>query len=188
MTFLRCQPLTAALVPAVVALDRRCLGGLWSAAGYQREIDSSSSDLLVLLAADGPSTIGQPIGVGCIWAILEEAHITLLAIDSDYQRQRLGQLLLTQLLVAARCRQLTHATLEVRVSNQAAIQLYQKFGFQTAGQRKQYYADGEDALILWCSSLQSADWALRLQQSHLECRHYLLHQGWQRLDLRLCQD
>lgn len=162
-TPLSCQILTDELLPAVLELDQICLGGLWTEAGYRREIESPNSDLLVLRAAH------QVIGLGCIWAILDEAHITTLAIHPDYHRQHLGQLLLTQLLQLARGRGLTHATLEVRKSNHRALSLYQKFGFQTAGERKKYYADGENALILWRSQLQRSDCCQWLEQLEREC-------------------
>ena len=163
LTPLTCQILTDELLPAVLKLDHICLGGLWTEAGYRREIDSPNSDLLVLQANK------QVIGLGCLWAILDEAHITTLAIHPDYHRQRLGQLLLTQLLQSACHRTLSHATLEVRASNQPALSLYEKFGFRTAGQRKRYYKDGEDALILWRSQLQTTDYQHHLKQLEQEC-------------------
>lgn len=160
---LTCQVLTYELLPAVLDLDQVCLGGLWTEAGYRREIESPNSDLLVLLADN------HVIGLGCVWAIVDEAHITTLAIHPDYHRQHLGQLLLIQLLQQARHRRLTHATLEVRASNQKALGLYQKFGFQTAGRRKRYYKDDEDALVLWRSQLQTSKYLQALRQLQLEC-------------------
>lgn len=209
---LSCLPMVAADIPAVLALDQRCLGGLWTRSGYERELDSEHSDLLVLLKADSAKPIisrlaqtstqlvfaTEPddahnlnsstltistqsnvdvqsnfgsylgpcrkndqqlelLGMGCLWAILEEAHITTLAIDPGYQRQKLGLWLLAQLLQKACERGLTRATLEVRASNQEALSLYQKFDFKEAGLRKRYYADGEDAQILWRSGLQTKE-------------------------------
>ena len=167
MAFLACLPLIEADIPAVLALDQRCLGGLWTTSGYQRELESDCSDLCVLvsaataqplrlrlhqsknqtqndtdvqldvqLAARDPTqahiaqTLKTPIklvGIGCLWAILEEAHITTLAIEPAYQGHKLGLLLLTHLLNCGRNRGLTRATLEVRVSNHTALTLYQKF-------------------------------------------------------------
>jgi [ribosomal protein S18]-alanine N-acetyltransferase len=98
------------------------------------------------------------IGLGCLWAILEEAHITILAIDPRFQSQGLGQALLWALLNCANQRQLERATLEVRSSNLAAIYVYKKFGFKEAGRRKRYYADtGEDALVMWRSGLEKPE-------------------------------
>lgn len=121
------------------------------------------------------------IGIGCLWAILEEAHITLLGIDPRYRRQGLGQLLLYALLASAHQRGLERATLEVRQSNQRAIALYQRFGFRTAGSRKQYYPDGEDALILWRSGLHHAEFAQKLQAWQQEIHAKLQAHGWQDL-------
>ncbi|MEC4807057.1 MAG: ribosomal protein S18-alanine N-acetyltransferase [Jaaginema sp. PMC 1079.18] len=146
------KPITAADLDAVVELDRVCLGGLWTKAGYQRELDSPNSELWAI--ARSPQQPQSLIALGCFWAILEEAHITLLAVAPAYRRQGLGRLLLATLLQQAQKRGLERATLEVRCSNQAAIALYQKFGFKIAGTRKKYYQDNqEDALILWLGGL-----------------------------------
>jgi [ribosomal protein S18]-alanine N-acetyltransferase len=135
----------------IVDLDRCCFGQLWSRDQYQRELDSPNSDILVLLAAD----TGEIFAYGCLWAILDEAHITIVAVHPHRQGQGFGALMLWGLMQQAVQRDLARATLEVAVSNQAAIGLYEKFGFETAGRRKQYYAaTGEDALILWKSHLQ----------------------------------
>ncbi|MGB3291446.1 MAG: ribosomal protein S18-alanine N-acetyltransferase [Phormidesmis sp.] len=186
MPFIACLPLIEADLSAVLALDQQCLGGLWTRSGYQRELESECSDLLVLMAArsaellqprlaaaralSAPSvaaleaSASQIVGVGCLWAILEEAHIVTLAIEPSYQGQKLGQLLLTQLLLCGHRRGLTRATLEVRASNQKALKLYEKFGFKAAGIRKRYYADGENACILWRSGLQHGDTLTQLSQ------------------------
>ena len=154
---LKMSYLTATLYPPredqiheLVALDNCCLGGLWTINGYKRELKSPNSHFLVL-SVDSNQSI---IGCGCFWEILEEAHITLLMIEPHYQRQGFGQLLLYRLLTDAVRRKLERATLEVSISNQSALALYQKFGFQLAGRRKGYYRHtGEDALVLWRSDL-----------------------------------
>lgn len=189
LNFLACLPLINSDIPAVLSLDQRCLGGLWTKSGYQRELESDCSDLLVIVSATDPhllarrqalkalpteqQTVAQQtalaakdpadsigsdlllLGVGCLWAILEEAHITTLAVEPSYQGHKLGQLLLTELLLCAHRRGLTRATLEVRQSNHRALKLYQKFDFKTAGMRKRYYSDGENACILWRGGLKS---------------------------------
>ncbi|MEM9540577.1 MAG: ribosomal protein S18-alanine N-acetyltransferase [Cyanobacteria bacterium P01_E01_bin.42] len=154
---LRILPLTPAGLEAVVELDRLCLGGIWSLSGYQRELDSPNSKILVL-------SVGEDaiVGLGCFWAILEEAHITLLAIHPDYQGQGLGRLLLYSLLAEAVAWKLERATLEVRASNQIALSLYQTFGFKEAGRRKNYYPGDEDALILWRGGLHLPEFGEQL--------------------------
>ncbi|MUH01289.1 ribosomal-protein-alanine N-acetyltransferase [Scytonema sp. UIC 10036] len=149
---LEIRALTSADLDEMLDLDRVCFGGLWTLQGYQRELDSPNSELLGLFS---PHSVAKLLGMGCFWSILDEAHITILAVHPQYQRQGLGQALLYSLLKLARDRSLERATLEVRASNSAAIALYQKFGFQTAGLRRRYYKDNdEDALILWLKDLQ----------------------------------
>lgn len=148
------SPLTIAQIPEAVALDQLCLGGMWSADGYDREVQSPNSDLLVITASPDPGILA----LGCLWAILDEAHITLLLVHPEHRRQGLATQLLSALLQSARQRGLSWATLEVGATNAAALALYHKFGFQTIGTRKGYYQKtGEDALILWRKGLQAQD-------------------------------
>jgi ribosomal-protein-alanine N-acetyltransferase len=161
---IRFDPLQAEQLDDIVALDQQCFGGLWTREGYQRELLSPNSYLLGLQIPVNSQDITLPfsqetsvlIGIGCFWAILEEAHITILGIHPDYRGQGFGRLLLQKLLTEAVGWGLERATLEVRESNQSAIALYQKFGFKIAGTRKKYYANpSEDALILWRGGLQT---------------------------------
>lgn len=202
MKSLSLQPLTLSQLPQSVALDRICFGGLWTVDGYQRELESPNSDLLVLchenhglpsapagdrLTTDALILDNQPedetyplVGVGCEWAIVDEAHITLVGVHPRYQRQGLGGVLVWAVLMLGRQRGLDWATLEVRPSNQSARSLYDKFGFELVGQRRRYYADtGEDALILWLKQLQSDAVGDRLQTLGQGIYQQLLQQGWQ---------
>ena len=176
MILLQTVPLVSQHLPHVLDLDHRCFGGLWSEAGYRRELESDCSDLVALIPADGPPLLG----FACVWHILEEAHITVLAAHPDYPRQGLGQVLLLTLLQRARDRGLHHATLEVRASNQPAIALYEKFGFQLAGRRKRYYPDtGEDALIFWINQLQYTQFSERLREWEAAICDRLGRHGWE---------
>lgn len=177
-----CQAPSVDDLPAIVRLDQRCLGGLWSEAGYRRELDSPNSFFRILSTLE-PALAAVPstpsiIGIGCLWAILDEAHITVLGIDPTYQGQGLGQWLLLHLLLDAHQRGLCHATLEVRESNTPAHKLYQKFGFQMVGRRRRYYSDGEDALLLWLSNIQTPQFAQELTSQHRDILSRLRHQGW----------
>ena len=174
MSILVTQTLEAFQIPAIVALDKICLGGIWTAQGYQREIDSPNSTLLILNLIENELTNeSKIIGMACLWSILEEAHITLLAIHPDYRQQGFGTLLLFCLLRDAIARNLSWATLEVNDNNEKAINLYKKFGFEVAGKRKKYYeSTGDDALILWLKKLQNAEFKIALTQwqQNLEAR------------------
>lgn len=180
MNLCKIHPLTADLLPAAVELDRLCFGGLWTLEGYRRELDSPNSDLLVasmVTSSPDPKRDSRPtlIGLGCVWAIVDEAHITLLAVRPTDRKQGLGSALFLSLLEAGWRRGLKRATLEVRASNHAALSLYQKFGFREAGRRPRYYADtGEDASILWRGGLQHPEFEATLtawkQQIHQQTR------------------
>ncbi|MEM8777470.1 MAG: ribosomal protein S18-alanine N-acetyltransferase [Cyanobacteria bacterium P01_G01_bin.49] len=160
----------------IIELDNRCLGGLWTRKGYQRELASPNSHFLVL-SSDEFQLI---LGCGCFWEILEEAHLTLLMIHPDYQGQGLGQLLLYGLLKKAAEKQLERASLEVRPSNQPALCLYYKFGFKLAGKRKGYYQKtGEDALILWRSDLHRPQFQQELQHWQQDINNRLQDHHWQ---------
>ncbi|MEG4854222.1 ribosomal protein S18-alanine N-acetyltransferase [Microcoleus sp. B5-D4] len=119
------------------------------------------------------------IGIGCLWAILEEAHIIMLAIHPQFQGQGLGQALLLALLKSACDRQLERATLEVRDSNLAAVSLYKKFGFKEAGRRKRYYEDtGEDALVMWRSGLEKPEFQRYLADEKVQMCDRLHQKNW----------
>lgn len=181
MKILNIEPLTPSRVSEIVSLDQFCLGGFWTAEGYLREVESPNSSLFTLsIQGHGDEHQHKMIGMGCLWAIVEEAHITLLGVHPDYRRQGLGQLLLLILLKEAIARKLVWATLEVNVNNFDAIKLYKKFGFQVAGTRKKYYQGGDDALILWLKGIQQPDFKRSLAlwqqniENHLLDNHYII--------------
>lgn len=170
------------MLSAVLELDDLCFGGLWTLEGYQRELDSPNSELLGLFVGvkSQESHLSPLIAIGCFWAILDEAHITLLAVHPDYQGQGIGQAMLLALLAAAWDRALERATLEVRSSNQPALSLYKKFGFKLAGRRRHYYKDtNEDALILWQSGLQQPEFQSSLANWYKLVSDRLTLSGWE---------
>jgi [ribosomal protein S18]-alanine N-acetyltransferase len=167
------HPISVDQIEAIMMLDRLCFGGLWSIDSYRRELTNENSHFLGIsidqTLDQGLEQLVNPtlqdtagtVGFGCFWAILDEAHITLLGIHPDYQQQGLGQKLLGALLDQARSIEMARATLEVRASNQGAIHLYEKCGFQTVGRRKKYYQDtGEDGVIMWRGGLQHPNFTL----------------------------
>ena len=135
--------LTYADLPQVIAIERRAFPTPWSLAMFVLELSKPSG---VCLAARRD---GRMCGyVVCsrydtVW------HIMNVAVDPDERRTGVATALLGALLQRVGDPQARY-TLEVRQSNAAAIDLYQRFGFRTAGLRRRYYQDnGEDALIMW---------------------------------------
>ena len=93
---------------------------------------------------------GTILGYSGFWLIQDEAHITTLAVHPDQRRQKIGERLLINNIIEARKLGAHWMTLEVRVSNVAAQELYYKYAFRKLGLRPRYYQDNsEDALILW---------------------------------------
>lgn len=93
---------------------------------------------------------GQVIGYMGLWFILDEGHITNVAISPKYRGQQWGEYLMRSVMDKMEVQGMERMTLEVRVSNYQAQSLYKRLGFVTAGVRKGYYADTqEDALIMW---------------------------------------
>lgn len=99
------------------------------------------------------------LGFAGLWLMVDEAHITTIAMHPDFRRQGLGELLLVSLIDIAYEIGAKWVTLEVRVSNYPAQGLYRKYGFREAGVRHRYYSDNqEDALIMWTDEIHSTNY------------------------------
>lgn len=97
---------------------------------------------------------GELVGYCGCWQILEEAHITNVAVSPDFRRQNVGEALLVAIIKSCYKEMVKYLTLEVRVSNEPAIKLYEKYGLKSLGIRKGYYQDNnEDALIMWTENI-----------------------------------
>lgn len=116
---------------------------------------------LTLLPARSSSSVSTPslasiIGFAGLWLMVDEAHITTIAMHPDFRRRGLGEFMLVNLIDIAYDINARWVTLEVRVSNYAAQNLYRKYGFREAGLRHRYYSDNqEDALIMWTDEIKS---------------------------------
>jgi len=137
------QPLTPADLEACLALDHLALGGLWSPDQWQRELEDERRPGV------GVGHQEQLQAMACGWLVVDELHITLVAVAPQHRRRGLGRLVLQGLLAAGRQGGAERATLEVASGNGAARALYAGFGFREAGIRHGYYRNGDDALIQW---------------------------------------
>ncbi len=103
------------------------------------------------------------VGYAGLMLVVDDGHITNIAVDPPCQRHGIATRLLLQLARLAVARGVQQLTLEVRVSNRQAQDLYRKFGFAPAGIRRRYYVDnGEDALVMWAHDVATAAYAERL--------------------------
>ncbi|MFM7513481.1 MAG: GNAT family N-acetyltransferase [Cyanobium sp.] len=128
---------------ACLDLDRLCLGGLWSARQWRTELADPQRPGLGLMQG------GCLLAMACAWLIVDELHITLVAVDPAHRRRGLAGGLLRSLLQRGRELGAARATLEVGSGNRAALALYRAVGFRTTGVRRHYYSNGDDALIQW---------------------------------------
>jgi len=131
---------------------------------------SKVSDLVTRRQLSSDSAQDRIVGYVAIWLMVDESHLTSIAVKRDRQRQGVGELLLlsvTRLSIEMKAQVMT---LETRVSNTPAQALYEKYGFKKVGLRRRYYSDNrEDALIMTTDSLSSA--AFRSRLSELEQRY-----------------
>ncbi|MFA5577538.1 MAG: ribosomal protein S18-alanine N-acetyltransferase [Tissierellaceae bacterium] len=115
----------------------------WPKNSFLLEITSNQLARYIVAELDG-----LVVGYGGIWLIIDEGHITNIAVESKYRGLGLGKKLVEGLIDICIDRKIRAMTLEVRRSNTAAQGLYRKYGFKDSGIRPNYYAD-EDALIMW---------------------------------------
>ncbi len=105
------------------------------------------------------------VGFAGLWLMLDESHVTTIAVHPDYRGRGVGELLLSSLIDLSYEIGARNVTLEVRVSNMVAQNLYRKYGFKEAGVRRRYYSDNhEDALIMWTDDINGAAYRERFAQ------------------------
>jgi len=130
----------------VVAIERASFPTPWSKNAFLYEINNNEfAHYLTALTTDG-----RVAGYAGIWIILDEAHLTNVAVHENFRRRGLGLELVQRMIVWAVALGAVRMTLEVRPSNKPARTLYTALGFEERGIRKNYYSDtGENAIIMW---------------------------------------
>lgn len=142
----------------VLRIEQQVYPRPWSLGLFTSELAYRGSRVYVT-ARIGPAIVGY----GGLMLVLDDGHITTLAVDPAWHRHRIGTRLLHTLAQAGIERGAKNLTLEVRVGNEAAQGLYRAFGFAPAGIRKGYYVESnEDALIMWANDVDTLDYARRL--------------------------
>jgi ribosomal-protein-alanine N-acetyltransferase len=185
--------MTMADIPRIVEIEKLAYTSPWPPSAYKKELqDNRFAHYLVVrdtrlmspasserteatrrvfplsLFAPRPVASGDQssiVGFAGLWLMVDESHITTIAVHPQYRGRGVGELLLSSLIgisydIGARV-----VTLEVRVSNAIAQNLYRKYGFHEAGIRRRYYSDNhEDALIMWTDEIVSPAYRLRYQE------------------------
>ena len=146
-------------VKSILAIEERVYPKPWTAGVFNSEIDLARRDerhyVIGLLEA-------EVVAYGGLMFAVDEAHITNIAVDPEFQRRGFARRVLLELANVAIDRGFTALTLEVRVSNIAAHAMYRQFGFAPAGIRQRYYENTEDALVMWAYDIDSPEYRARL--------------------------
>ncbi len=152
-------PMTAADIPAVLEIERRSFPTPWPRDAYTHELDHNRT--AVYLVAHRDETL---VGFAGMWVVMDEAHITTIAVDPPVRGQGIGERLLIALIDRASERGGRWIQLEVRRSNVVAQNLYRKYRFRDVGVRRHYYSDnGEDALVMWTGNIWEEDFQQRFK-------------------------
>lgn len=141
------RTLDGGALPQLRALQQRCFDEFWSEPHWRAQIEQPRNRLL------GIDCDAQLVGYALFSTVLDEAELLQIAIDPAWRRQGLAQRLLQQAQTELAAAGIVRLLLEVRLSNQPAVQLYRRLGFSEDGRRRDYYptATGrEDALLMSC--------------------------------------
>ena len=152
-------PMRRRHLPAVLAIEEQVQPRPWSERIFRSELGQPNRCYLV--ARQGANVVG----FAGVLLVLDEGHVTNVAVDPSWHRRAVATSLLVRLCRTAAERGARNLTLEVRMSNDGAQALYRRFGFAPGGVRKAYYPDNrEDALVMWAHDIDLPSYAERLAE------------------------
>ncbi|EAT14312.1 ribosomal protein S18-alanine N-acetyltransferase [Desulfuromonas acetoxidans] len=144
MTCYVLRPMVADDLAAVVTIERGCHQHPWTSHLFERELANPLSRMTVVVVEE------EIVGYLCVWIVAGEAEIHNIATARHWQRRGVASFVMEALFRQLREEGIGRLLLEVRASNLAALELYQRWGFETSCRRNGYYQDGEDALLMHC--------------------------------------
>jgi [ribosomal protein S18]-alanine N-acetyltransferase len=158
-------PMATGDIPVVTKIERASFATIWPSDAFYNELSTNK------VAHYYVGRIGDRIvAYGGIWVILEDSHVTTLAVDPAFRGRRCGEIMLLRLIEEAMERGAAWMTLEVRESNVVAQQLYRKYGFTAVTMRRGYYSDdNESAMVMWAGSLKSELYRSRIAALRERC-------------------
>lgn len=143
------RPMKLEDIDGVLNIEKSCFTTPWSYGAFRAEILDNHCARYLVAEQEGILK-----AYGGMWIIINEAHITNVAVHANYRGKGIGEAIMRGLIDTSLRLGIESMTLEVRVSNTVAQNLYKKLGFTGVGVRKGYYTDdGEDALIMWNEKL-----------------------------------
>jgi len=154
-------------INVILEIEQMCYGAHhWSYEAFLNELNNKISSYNCIFYKD--------ICIGYIgfWKIIDEAHVTNLSVHPEYRNKKIAHRLLISMFDECYKEKIKYITLEVRVTNQKAINLYEKFGFKSLGLRKKYYQDNnEDALIMWSENIFDIEYKKLYTNIKKECNY-----------------
>jgi [ribosomal protein S18]-alanine N-acetyltransferase len=175
----RVEPMQWGDVPQVMAIERQSFTLPWSDYTYRHEIlENRNAHYFVARRVDGwiskPTSwwerifkrevIAPVVGYGGFWIVVDEAHISTIASDVKWRGHGIGELMLLAMIERSIELRAHEVTLEVRVSNTVAQNLYRKYGFEVVGRRPGYYRDNdEDADLMTVSGVDTTEYQAKLK-------------------------
>ncbi|MDW5298783.1 MAG: ribosomal protein S18-alanine N-acetyltransferase [Sedimentibacter sp.] len=128
----------------IIEIEKKCFSLPWSRESFEGELKNEHA--YYECAEENKNIVGY-MGM---WKILDECHITNVAVLPEYRNRGIASMLIDKMIGVCKCSEIKNMTLEVRESNTTAINLYKKFGFFSVGKRPNYYQlPLEDAIIMW---------------------------------------
>lgn len=132
-------------IDGVMNVETQCFKIAWSKESFEYEMKENNKAMYVIAEYKGII-----LGYAGLWKILDEGHITNIAVLGEFRRKGIATLMLNKLIKLAQDEDVKSFTLEVKNTNNIAINLYENLGFCACGLRKGYYKDtNDDAIIMW---------------------------------------
>lgn len=145
-------------IGAIRAIELLSFESTWPEDAFVNELENNGAARYLVARLDG-----AVVGYAGAWMILDEMHVTAVAVDPALRGLRIGKKLFWHLMNAAVEHGSRWATLEVRETNEVAVGIYHEFGFSRVGVRRKYYDGKDDALVMWVGDLQTAAYREKLQ-------------------------
>jgi ribosomal-protein-alanine N-acetyltransferase len=153
------RPMQEQDLSAILEIETASFPFSWPENSFRNEIRDNS--IACYFSAQWESLV---LGYCGAWIVLDEGHITTMAVHPDYRGKKIGKLLMWHMMNECLRRGVRWATLEVRRNGVVAQNLYLSFGFSVVGERREYYQDGEDALIMSVGNIRESNYRRRMQR------------------------
>lgn len=143
-------PMSVDDIDKVIEIEAEAYGEHhWSKSSFYDEMQNNLAKYYAVKTLDN-----ELVAYAGTWHIIDEAHITTIAVKKTHLRKHIGEALIVKIIEDCYKEGIKYLTLEVRVSNEPAINLYKKYGFNSLGTRKGYYQNNnEDALVMWTENI-----------------------------------